>query len=156
MQKLLLISIFLFLGLSSQSQITDLELANILISKNISHLDSILASTGYDYTITDIAGNKKAHEHDYTIYIDSHFGGIKVWEVRTSKPYRISNDRKVFIKDQPEFIYHVFVRYKHSSVGDLKEFKSYEKPANANRIQYEKEMGKLLSHLKLTYSMRIY
>ena len=48
------------------------------------------------------------------------------------------------------YISTIFVRYRHSNIGDLKDFKSYEIPKN-DTIEYEKELGERLSHLKVEY-----
>ena len=151
MRSLVLSIVLLFIAITSHSQINDLDLVNMLIGKNIEDLDSILISTGYDYTIT----SQKGYEGVATkldIYIDSQFGGVKLWELESQK-YRVKG---IYATEGyiPGKIYNyvstIFVRYRNNNIGDLKDFKSYEIPKN-DTIEYEKELGGRLSHLKVEY-----
>lgn len=140
-------------GMAS-GQLNDLELAGRIIGQEAEKLDSILSGCGYDYTITNVKGKKRAYSHVYTIYIDSRFGGIKKWEVTSVYPQITTSvmgeETTEYLTGQPEYICEIFVRYRHSNTGDLKDFKSYSLPENG-AIKYEKEMGSDLSHLKLSF-----
>ena len=142
----------------SYAQLNDLKLVNLLMGQDINHLDSILYSTGYDYTITNVKGGERSSKFEYTIYIESISGGIKLWEVEANQPYRIVEgpdfgDIKEPIEDKSPLITKIYVRYRNSNVGDLRDFKSYEVPKN-DSITYEKDLGKNLSHLKVEYKIR--
>ena len=151
MKNLILISIFLLSGFTPQAQVNDLDLVNMLIGKNIEDLDSILISTGYDYTITSKKDNYEGVATKLDIYIDSQFGGVKLWELGTQRYFgRDSYTPEGHFSGVIDYISEIFVRYRHSNMGDLKDFKSYEIPKN-DTIEYEKELGERLSHLKVKY-----
>jgi len=151
MRNLILSSILLFMALTSHSQINDLDLANMLIGKNIENLDSILTSTGYDYTITSQKDNYEGVAIKLDIYIDSQFGGVKLWELETQEYIGMPTyTPDGYISGEIDYVSAIFVRYRHSNTGDLKDFKSYGIPQN-DTIEYEKEFGERLSHLKLKY-----
>ena len=122
----------------------------MLIGQNVSKLETILDSTGYDYTITHIRENSEKLKTNYDIYIDNQYGGVKLWEIESVIPSKRSSSgrSRIAIEGEPEYISIIFVRYRHSNMGDLKDFKSYEIPRNDNLV-YEKEMGKQLSHFKV-------
>ncbi|MCK5766629.1 MAG: hypothetical protein KAH26_11635 [Bacteroidales bacterium] len=151
MKKLIFISIFLLSGFTPQAQINDLDLVNMLIGKNIEDLDSILTSTGYDYTITSKKDNYEGVSTKLDIYIDSQFGGVKLWELETQEYIGMATyTPDGYISGKIDYVSAIFVRYRHSNLGDLKDFKSYEIPKN-DTIEYEKELGERLSHLKVKY-----
>lgn len=152
MKKAILLQITIFICIGSYAQLNDWNLTHMLIGQNVESLDSILNSTGYDYTITyqkhydEVSGQ-------YDIYIDNQWGGIKLWELGSTTPFIYDEHEltgRSIIPGEKEYITTIFIRYRHSNTGDLKDFKSYELIEN-DSIRYEKKMGKQLSHLKIEY-----
>ena len=147
MKKLIILVIVLNSSINAFSQINDLKLANMLIGQDVNIMDSILDSAGYLYTITDKSTFEQTQK--FYVYIESQFG-IKLWEITALSSVKVPKAYRDIIKNNPSTISVIFVRYRHSNFGDLRDFKAYPTPISNDSISYEKKMGKNLSHLKVS------
>jgi len=144
MKELLLIITLSFFGVLTQAQ-TDLEIVNLIIGNNISTIDTVLSNLDIEYYIT--YNDKK----DMELYIVKN-NSVRLWKIKYSDIYTYSDTSKKNKNIIGEnIIFEVFVRYRHSNINDLREFFSYEVPKTTKYMTYEKDHGKVLSHLRVIH-----
>lgn len=120
---------------------TDIDIADALIAQQGTQLDEILQTFPINYWIT---GNNEEGKRDVFIQYNN---SVRLWKIIVGDVFRTINDNSIKVADN--IIVEVFVRYRHSNLNDLRDFFSYEKPADKDFTKYEKELGDMISHLRI-------
>lgn len=144
MRMLILITAIVFGSILIQAQ-TDIEIVNSLIGKPYSDFEQTLDKTGFKYYITD------KEEGSVIFYIQKETS-IRKWKIEYGDLYRTHGVREseVTVLAGKDLISKIFIRYRHSNIGDLTEFFEYEVPEDTKYRKYEKSFGKDVSHLIVT------
>lgn len=120
---------------------TDFDIAIALIGMDTKNLDEIIQSYDVEYWITDNSEGK------VTLYI-TNGESIKRWTLHFGNLVReINGVQHTILKD---IIKEVYIRYRHSNMNDLKDFFAYEIPEDEKYKIFEKELGREVSHMKIT------
>ncbi|MBL6943347.1 MAG: hypothetical protein ISR56_03195 [Bacteroidales bacterium] len=146
MKKLTLCFLIVFSIVEVHSQ-TDYEIANLLIGRNISEIDTVLTNLDLEYykTLKD-----KTSIEFYLVKNNS----VRLWKVDYHNIFARSkvNGKLEQTPLAKDVITEIFIRYRHSNLNDLKEFFAYEIPEKSKYYLYEKNHGAKLSHLKVVHA----
>lgn len=143
MKKLILILTIVLSGITIQAQ-TDIEIANAIIGKPASEIERLLDEFELEYYIT------LQNEYVITIYIAKN-NSVRLWELKHKDLFRtvlVGNSERDALAGK-DLIVEIFIRYRHDSLNDLREFNAYEVPESSAYRTYDKSGGEKVSHLKV-------
>ena len=123
------------------SQIDDLTIAQKLIGKYKTEIDTILKSLNLEYYKTYEDGNT------IEFYLAKGNESVRCWTLSLKNLTKeVDGHVIILVKD---ICTEVFIRYRHNNINDLRDFYSVVLPPN-DKVVYEKSLGRDVSHLRLT------